>query len=39
MSWNNALVQLKTNIDIELHLIPNKGFKAVKEITPYKCRN
>lgn len=39
MKWNEALVKLKENISLNLHLTPNKNFKIVIEIPPYKCKN
>jgi hypothetical protein len=39
MNWNEALLSLKTNIGLDLHLTPEKNFKYVREIPPYKCSN
>jgi hypothetical protein len=39
MIWNKALELLKKNIQLGLHLTPNKNFKIVREIPPYKCKN
>lgn len=39
MKWNEALLSLKTNIGLDLHLTPEKNFKYVREIPPYKCSN
>jgi hypothetical protein len=39
MIWNKALELLKKNIQLGLHLTPNKNFKFVREIPPFKCKN
>jgi hypothetical protein len=39
MNWNEALLALKTNIGLDLHLTPNKNFKFVRKIPPFKCKN
>ena len=39
MKWNEALPLLKANIGLDLHLTPDKSFKIVREIPPYKCKN
>jgi hypothetical protein len=39
MKWEKVLELLKSNIQLDLHLTPEKSFKIVREIPPYKCRN
>ena len=39
MEWSQALQLLKSNIQLNLHLTPEKGFKIIREIPPYKCKN
>jgi hypothetical protein len=39
MEWNKALQLLKTNIGLDLHLTPDKGYKIVRETPPYNCKN
>jgi hypothetical protein len=39
MNWNEALLSLKTTIGLDLHLTPEKNFKFIREIPPYKCKN
>jgi hypothetical protein len=39
MEWKKAKQLLKSNIQLDLHLTPEKSFKIVREIPPYKCKN
>ena len=39
MKWNEALPLLKAKIGLNLHLTPEKNFKIVRDIPPYKCKN
>lgn len=35
----NYISLLKAKIGLDLHLTPEKNFKIVRDIPPYKCKN
>mgnify|MGYP007079446895 CR=1 FL=1 len=39
MDWKKVKELLISNIYKDLHLTPNKKFKIVVEVPPYKCKN
>jgi hypothetical protein len=39
MKWTKALPLLMRKITLNLHLTPEKNFKIVRDIPPYKCKN